>query len=187
MGEGAGGHEDGGTFSTGDRFVFQFRKWDGAEHWSVPAVWLGEDKYGQWFGQHPGTLSSRPGASFITDTPNVSLVPDGTPWVATFYPPGHHDRVEVYIDLAADVVLTPERQSGIDMDLDVIRTDDDRGTWIDDEDEFEDHAKAMSYPADVMELTETAAAALRVQVESRIEPFDRTPFRWLAVLATLPR
>ncbi|MFZ4893815.1 DUF402 domain-containing protein [Plantibacter sp. Mn2098] len=173
-------------FSTGERFTFQFRKWDGGEHWTVPAVWLGSDEYGQWFGQHSGTVNSRPGASFVTDTPNVSLVPDGTPWVATFYPPGHHDRVQVYIDLAADVVLNRAEQTGIDMDLDVIRTDDVRGTWIDDEDEFEDHALAMSYPAEVVELTESTAEALRLRVESREEPFDQAATRWLSVLANLP-
>ena len=163
----------------------RWTKWPGTEHWEHECVWLGSDEHGDWLGQRPGTRSWRPGRSFETETANVVLVPPGGDWAATFYPPGHAAGMEVYIDLGHSVGWSPDGPAtivGVDMDLDVVR-DPVRGTWVDDEDELEEHAALWGYPAEVVAHLEAVASALRDAVEERRAPFDdATPTRWLTAL-----
>ncbi|MET0805835.1 MAG: DUF402 domain-containing protein, partial [Lacisediminihabitans sp.] len=154
-----------------DDAAVRWRKWDGTQHWTSDIVLLGEDEYGVWLGRQVGGLQSRPGASYIATTDSAVLVPHVGDWVATFIPDGHPDRVRIYVDIAADVRWDRESRTlmAIDMDLDVIRTDDERGVWIDDEDEFDEHRVAMGYPDDVAAAT---AEEVRRLVLAGHAPFD---------------
>jgi len=172
-----------------DDAAVRWRKWDGTQHWTSDIVLLGEDEYGVWLGRHVGRLQSRPGparpgASYIATTDSAVLVPHAGDWAATFIPDGHPDRVRIYVDIAADVRWDPESRTlmAIDMDLDVIRTDDERGVWIDDEDEFDEHRVAMGYPDDVAERARAAAAEVERMVRTRLSPFDGRAEAWLARL-----
>lgn len=113
------------------------------------------------------------------------LVPPGGDWAATFYAPGHAAGLEVYIDLGHSVGWSPDAPAtvvGIDMDLDVVR-DPVRGTWVDDEDELEEHAALWGYPPEVVTHLEAVASTLRDEVEEHCAPFDdATPTRWLTLL-----
>jgi Uncharacterized domain/protein associated with RNAses G and E len=172
--------------------TLRWRKWDGSPHWVEPCTYLGADAAGHWFGQHAGAVSTRPGRTFTSTVASVALVPalraDGD-WVANFHAPGHHDRQQVYIDLAHDVRWSARsgELTAIDMDLDVIRTADERGTWIDDIDEFAEHRALYGYPDVVARAVEAAAARLAEVVRSGMPPFDGHAEHWLAELAAWER
>ena len=115
----------------GTRLVFRWRKWDGSPHWEQDCVYLGSDDWGDWFGQQIGWRSVRPGREFVCREPNVTLVPASGDWAFTHNAAPH--PVAVYIDLAWDAGWDDDGAPvGIDMDLDVVRRTDGRGTWIDD-------------------------------------------------------
>lgn len=164
----------------------RWTKWPGTQHWEHECVWLGSDEHGDWLGQRVGARSWRPGRDFRAQTSNVVLVPAGGDWAATFYGPGHASGMEVYIDLGRSVGWAesgPATVVGVDMDLDVVR-DTVRGTWVDDEDELEEHAALWGYPPEVVEHLASVARDLRDQVDARHAPFDEpTGAGWLAVLA----
>ena len=149
-------------------------------------MWLGSDEHGDWLGQRAGARSWRPGRDFRAQTPNVVLVPPGGDWAATFYGPGHAAGMEVYIDLGRSVGWAesgPATVVGVDMDLDVVR-DTVRGTWVDDEDELEEHAALWGYPSALVEHLESVARDLRDEVDAHHAPFDGpTAAGWLTVLA----
>ena len=95
--------------------------------------------------------------------------------------PGFASRQE-YIDLAVAHEWKPIRPHVtefhvIDLDLDVVSTAD-RGVFIDDEDEFEDHRTAMNYPAALAESLEASAAELFQAVKAQEAPFDGTDVGW---------
>ena len=74
----------------GEPVELRFTKWPGDRHWHHDCVWLGSDEHGDWVGQVAGARSHRPGADFVAETDNISLVPAAsTEWVATQFPPGH--------------------------------------------------------------------------------------------------
>ena len=81
--------------------------------------------------------------------------------------------------------VAEDGMSGIDMDLDVVQLT--KGTtWIDDEEEFEQHPALFGYPSDVIAAVAASAARLEALVRDRIAPFDEaTPFRWLSLLSDL--
>jgi len=57
------------------------------------------------------------------------------------------------------------------------------GTWVDDEDELEEHAALWDYPPEVVTHLEAVASTLRDEVEEHSAPFDdATPTRWLTLL-----
>lgn len=165
----------------------RWTKWPGTEHWEHECVWLGSDEHGDWLGQRPGSRSWRPGRDYLAQTPNVVLVPASGDWAATFYGPGHAAGMEVYIDLGRSVgwaTSGPATVVGVDMDLDVVR-DTVRGTWIDDEDELEEHAALWRYPEAAVAHLRAVAETLREVVETRTPPFDsQTPARWLTLLGS---
>lgn len=174
-----------GGLVPGEPVPVRWTKWPGTEHWEHECVWLGSDEHGDWLGQRPGTRSWRPGRSFEAETATVVLVPPGGDWAATFYAPGHAAGLEVYIDLGCSVGWSsdgPATVVGIEMDLDVVR-DPVRGTWVDDEDELEEHAALWGYPPEVVTHLEAVASTLRDEVEEHCAPFDdATPTRWLTLL-----
>ncbi|WP_246159846.1 DUF402 domain-containing protein [Microbacterium rhizomatis] len=166
----------------GTRTIFRWRKWDGGPHWEHDCAYLGSDRWGQWFGQPAGWRSARPGAEFVAEHPNVTLLPPSGDYAYTHNAPPHH--VRVYIDLAWDAGWRGGEPTGIDMDLDVVRADDGRGTWIDDRDEWDEHRVRFGYPRDLVTRLEALAIDLERAVAAREAPFDdRTADTWLRVLA----
>ncbi|MGO2746573.1 DUF402 domain-containing protein [Microbacterium sp.] len=188
----------------GSEMVFQWRKWDDSPHWRHECVYLGTDEWGDWIGQPIGWRSERPGARFAADTPsNVTLVPAidhvGRRNKVTLVPPGadytlrvnrdHPNGMRVYIDLGWDIRWSddnPTLVTGIDMDLDVVRVEGDRGTWVDDRDEWAEHSIRYGYPADVMARLESLALDLEERVRAQVAPFDdATADAWLDRLEAL--
>jgi len=168
----------------GTRIVFRWRKWDGSPHWEHDGVYLGSDEWGDWVGQPTGWRSHRPGRQFTAESPNVTLITSDPTWAGTFYGGMHPRQVRIYIDIAWDVEWTGSEPTAIDMDLDVVRCDDERGIWIDDEDEWDEHRALYGYPADVQDVLTAKAAELKAQVAAETAPFDdATAQRWLGRLA----
>jgi hypothetical protein len=172
----------------GTRLVFRWRKWDGSPHWEHDCVYLGSDEWGDWFGQRAGWRSHRPGRDVVASSDNVTLLPPDGEWAFTSNAAPH--RTRVYIDLAWDGRWSdgpdgaPE-PTGIDMDLDVVEQDD-RGIWIDDRDEWDEHRVRYGYPLEVVERLEAVTIDLEARVTHRDAPFDdATVAVWLARTAEL--
>lgn len=174
----------------GELIVARNRKYNGKAHWVVPGRFLGEDEFGQWIFQGAGDFISRPGAALYTESDAIFLIPNQGDWVATFYNETHPSGVELYIDLAADFSWRRIRPTVVefhlvDMDLDVVRTQD-RGLYIDDEDEFALHRVQMNYPAELCNRMESATAALMKAVAGAEAPFDGRDAAWLNLGRSLP-
>lgn len=167
----------------GSRMQFVWRKWNGAPHWVHDCVYLGQDQWGDWLGQPAGWRSARPGRDYSAASPNVTLVPPSGDFALSINR-NHPKHMRIYIDLGWDVRWThPLRVTGIDMDLDVVRIEGARGTWVDDRDEWAEHSGRYAYPADVMNYLEALALDLEQRVRDEDVPFDReTGDRWLDVL-----
>lgn len=170
----------------GTRLVFRWRKWNGSSHWRHDCVYLGSDRWGDWFGQDAGWRSHRPGRDLLAETPNVTLMPPSGEYALTLNQ-SHPRHVRVYIDLAWDVRWGESGEpEGVDMDLDVVRADDGRGIWIDDRDEWDEHRVAYGYPLDIVERLEALAVDLEARVRAEEAPFDDTTADgWFAVLSRL--
>lgn len=171
----------------GTRLSFRWRKWDGSAHWVHECVYLGSDRWGDWVGQLTGWLSARPGRRMRAPGDSVTLLPPSGEYASTFNTA--HPSVSIYIDVAWDVGWDPATGDpvGIDMDLDVVKSRDARGVWIDDRDEWDDHRVALGYPLDIVERLERVAVDLAQQVRSAAAPYDgATAAGWLARLAALP-
>lgn len=162
--------------------ILQFRKYDGSTHWRHETVYLGEDEWGWWVGQDAGWSSRRPGVVHHPQTRVISLVTKGGTEVFTFHMPPHDTAI--YIDIAWDVQwVSPNEIRGIDMDLDVVERTDERGIYIDDEDEWEEHAVLYAYPREIMALLPQRAAELESVVREHQAPCDEaTRTRWFGVL-----
>ena len=167
----------------GTRLLFRWRKWDGAAHWEHECVYLGSDRWGEWFGQPAGWRSRRPGRDFAVEVPNVTLLPPSGDYAATFNAdPGSY---RVYIDIAWDVHWEGDEPTGIDMDLDVVDTRDGRGIWIDDRDAWDEHRVAYGYPLHIVDRLERLAVDLEQSVTAHQAPFDDpTPQHWLDLLSS---
>ncbi|WP_235565461.1 DUF402 domain-containing protein [Microbacterium sp. Root166] len=169
----------------GTRLMFRWRKWDGGPHWVHECVYLGSDEWGDWFGQLPGWDSSRPGRTFEPQHPNVTLVPPTGDYAFTRNAAPH--RTRTYIDLAWDLRWQDGEPTGIDMDLDVV-DHAERGIYIDDRDEWDEHRVAYAYPAEVVEHLDALAADLERRVSSGEAPFDEgTAAVWLERLEELSK
>lgn len=167
--------------------IFQWRKWNGAPHWRHECVSLGSDEWGDWIGQPVGWHSERPGAEFFAEAPNVTLVPASADFALTVNR-NHPKAMRIYIDLGWDIRWTddPLLAIGIDMDLDVVRVDGDRGVWIDDRDEWDEHRVRYGYPAEVVGHLESLALDLEQSVRAQRPPFDdATADVWLDRLEAL--
>ena len=167
----------------GTRLIFRWRKWDGGAHWVHECVYLGSDRWGDWFGQLPGWDSSRPGRTFAPEHANVTLLPPSGDYAYTRNAAPHHTRI--YIDIAWDLRWEGGEPTGIDMDLDVVERTD-RGVYIDDQDEWDEHRVAYGYPLEVVEHLEALTADLERRVTAREAPFDDvTADAWLHRLTAL--
>lgn len=171
--------------AVGTRLEFRWRKWDGGVHWVHDCVYLGSDQWGDWFGQRAGWRSHRPGREVLATGPNVTLLPPSGDYALTVnqVPPA---RYRIYIDLAWDVKWQDGEPTGVDMDLDVVRAVDERGLWIDDRDEWDEHRIAYGYPLEIVDRLESLAIELERRVGAGDPPFDdATADAWLARLAGL--
>lgn len=174
-----------GRPAPGTRLEFRWRKWDGSDHWVHDCVFLGSDDWGDWFGQPAGWRSHRPGREVITAGPNVTLMPPSGDYALTVnaVPPA---RYRIYIDLAWDAGWRNGSPAGIDMDLDVVEAVDERGLWIDDRDEWDEHRVSYGYPLDLVDRLEALAENLHARVSVHEPPFDAaTAERWFVRLAEL--
>ena len=72
------------------------------------------------------------------------------------------------------------------MDLDVVKTLDGRGIWIDDRDEWDQHRVRYGYPREVVVRLEALAVDLERRVRANEAPFDdATADAWRERLAGL--
>jgi protein associated with RNAse G/E len=149
-------------------------------------VYLGHDEWGDWFGQLPGWSSARPGFVYDVKYPSVTLMPPSGDFAYTHNAPPHGTRV--YIDIAWDLHWQDGAAAGIDMDLDVVRTVDGRGLYIDDRDEWDEHRLQYGYPLDIVSRLETLTVQIEARVRADAAPFDdATADVWLDRLADLVR
>lgn len=170
--------------------TFRWRKWDASPHWVHECLYLGSDEWGDWVGQPAGFRSGRPGRELTADGPNVTLIPPGGEYTLTVnaVPPALY---RIYIDIAWDVRWSEVEANvleGIDMDLDVVLAVDERGLWIDDRDEWDEHRVAYGYPPRIVDTLEALAVHLEQRVAASAPPFDdATAERWFARLNRLER
>ena len=163
--------------------MVRWRKWDGAPHWLHECVYLGSDRWGDWFGQLPGWSSARPGLGIDVQHPNITLMAPSGEFAYTHNAAPHGTRV--YIDLAWDLRWVEGEPTGIDMDLDVVEHAE-RGIWIDDRDEWDEHRVHYGYPVEIVARLEALAVDLEHRVLDREAPFDAvTGDAWLSRLSAL--
>lgn len=169
--------------------TFRWRKWDGGVHWVHECVYLGSDEWGDWVGQRDGWRSVRPGRDVRAKGDNVTLVPPGGAYACTVN--AEHPETRIYIDIAWDVRWSETEADvieGVDMDLDVVKAHGERGVYIDDRDEWEEHLVHYGYPRDIVVRLEDLTLELERQVTAGRAPFDdATADRWLDRLAALPK
>jgi hypothetical protein len=168
-----------------ERVRLAFTKWRAHPHWEYDAVRLGSDEHGTWLGVPAGTRVSRPGVAFRSQVGSVVLVPDGRPYVASFYEPGFATHTYVDITTRPHWQDRPTAEGGslavtaVDLDLDVLRGPTGR-VWVDDEDEFATHRVQLGYPEDLVELALDSCEHVLRAVEGGMPPFDpATATRWL--------
>ncbi|UOQ90655.1 YgaC family protein [Agromyces endophyticus] len=162
-------------------------KYDGRAHWAFDGVWLGADEHGDWIGFPVGTHFERPGAAFTAAWPSLTLV-TSTGWMPAFNL-GHPRRLGTYVDLTTVPEWRADASgftiSYVDLDLDVVERDGEPA-FIDDEDEFAEHAVEFGYPADLVERVRADADALLAAVQRRESPFDgATAAAWFDRLAAV--
>ncbi|HET7660453.1 MAG TPA: DUF402 domain-containing protein [Oryzihumus sp.] len=156
-----------------DEVLLRFTKWDGREHWVAPLGRLGSDDHGVWLGGAAGTVFTRPGVvAYEATGPLVMLVPDGRPWVATFYGDGHRHDSRVYVDMTTPAVWSAggDDVTMVDLDLDVVRRLDG-SVYVDDEDEFAAHQVELSYPPEIVRLAERSRDEALAAVRDQRAPF----------------
>ena len=162
-----------------------FSKWGGRPHWESDCIRLGDDGAGTWLGMPPGTIMTRPGASFTSNRMQVILVPSERPFVATFHQPGGTAPCQVYVDITTPAVWDGDTVRAVDLDLDVIKGWTGR-VWVDDEDEFADHRVRFGYPEDIVRLAVSSCEQVHAAVVAGLAPYDgRAAATWLAKLDTL--
>ena len=174
------------TPSPGDRVRIEMTKWGDRPHWEFDGVLLGSDEHGDWIGIPAGSHMARPGLELRSEWDQAGLVPADGPdaeraWLATFHAEGN--PVRTYVD-----ITTPPRWDGavvraVDLDLDIVRTTDERGTYVDDEDEFAEHQQLYGYPPELVELAERSRDRVHRAVLREQPPFDGTAESWLARVA----
>ena len=159
-----------------------FTKWGSRKHWEFDATRLGEDAYGVWLGLAVGCEVTRPGASFRWERRSAMLIPADKPWTAHFLTPATGPTMNdyrVYVDITTPPVWRGNVVTMVDLDLDVVVRAD--GTvFVDDEDEFAEHAVRWQYPVDVVSLAERSCAAALAAVAGGDEPFGSVGAEWLA-------
>jgi hypothetical protein len=160
----------------GVRVVTRAWKYDGYAHWVVDGIGLGSDADGEWIYQPAGSFVARPGAAFTAGTDAVVLIPAAGEWIATFHAGTARNGLLIYIDVSTEIgwsrLSSGEWEAhSVDMDLDVVERAG-QPVFIDDEDEFEDHARELEYPETLIHAMEAEAAKLLTAVRHHEAPFD---------------
>src|SRR5687768_3380277 len=142
---------------------------------------LGEDVHGTWlFAPRGAAASYAAGGPKPLPVSFLTLLPSGEQWwMATWM----RDNDAIDIDLYVDIVHPPTWVDGarlriVDLHLDVIRRRSGN-IVLDDEDEFEEHAVTLAYPAEVVRNARAAADAALSAVRSDAPPFGAPPDRWV--------
>ncbi|MCW2795524.1 MAG: hypothetical protein JWM79_1021 [Nocardioides sp.] len=161
-------------------------KWGDRPHWQFEGVLLGSDEHGDWIGIPAGSHMARPGMELHSSWDQVGLVPavgDDAErgWLATFHAEGN--PVRTYVDMTTPPSWDGAVVRAVDLDLDVI--DDDRGVFVDDEDEFAEHQVRYGYPPEVVALASATSASILAAVTAQQAPFDGSADGWLARLKEL--
>jgi protein associated with RNAse G/E len=91
--------------------------------------------------------------------------------------------VRTYVDITTPPYWDGTVLRAVDLDLDVVRTDDGRGTYVDDEDEFAEHRQLFGYPPEIVELAQSSCARVQQAVAGEQPPFDGAADAWLARVA----
>ena len=168
-----------------------FRKYDGREHWQEHYFLLGVDEIGTWLGMRAGTPFARPGVDVTARTDTVRLLPHQALWAACYNAPDPTGqlRSRTYVDITTPVSWTRTnegfRATLADIDLDVIELFTGE-VFIDDEDEFEAHTVALSYPPELVDATRRTADEVFAAVCDHRPPFDGTGAAWLERINDLP-
>lgn len=162
-------------------------KWPEQPHWEFDGRWLGSDEHGDWVGFPAGTRFERPGHGFTATWDSVTLFPRAG-WAAAFNT-GHPRGLGIYVDIATVPVWRADASgstlSYVDLDLDVVERAG-APAFIEDEDEFAEHAVEFGYPPEVVARARADADAVLAAVQRREAPFDgATAAGWLAQLVRL--
>lgn len=160
-----------------------YRKWDGSPHWQNDAHLLGVDEYGVWLGASPGTHYERTGASFDVSTSVVSLFP-AAGFTPSFYDQHALDRVLVYVDITTTPQWSQDddgswRVTMVDLDLDVVQRVGGV-VYVDDEDEFAEHATLFGYPNEIVRQAEADARRVFALLRDGEGPFGPVSAAWLS-------
>lgn len=159
----------------------EFTKWDHREHWSFDTDWLGDDEHGVWLGIALGCVATSPLGSFAWDRIAVMLIPYDEPWTAQFMTPATGPTMTdhlVYVDITTPAAWNGDTVTMVDLDLDVVRSADG-SVFVDDEDEFAEHAANWEYPAEVVSLAEKSCATTVARLAEEREPFGAVGAAWL--------
>ncbi|MFB9307700.1 hypothetical protein BJY17_002829 [Agromyces hippuratus] len=171
----------------GDLVRVRAMKWPEQPHWEFDGRWLGSDEHGDWVGFPAGTRFERPGHGFTATWDSVTLFPRAG-WAAAFNT-GHPRGLGIYVDIATVPVWRADASgstlSYVDLDLDVVERAG-APAFIEDEDEFAEHAVEFGYPPEVVARARADADAVLAAVQRREAPFDgATAAGWLAQLVRL--
>lgn len=160
-----------------------YTKWGGGRHWEFDTERLGTDDYGVWLRLEAGVTVSRPGASFVTAVPSVTLVSEQLAYTPTFHatwlagPGALH--FAIYVDMTTPAVWESDSVvSMVDLDLDVVRRLDGSVEVLD-EDEFADHQVRLDYPDDIIDLAGRTRDEVVAALGSDAEPFASVGWDWL--------
>lgn len=170
--------------------ALRFSKYDGSPHWRYDLLVLGADAYGVWLGGWPGDLCAKPGRVLDPGAHWVTLIPHDGDWVATLNEPGGVLMAALYVDIT-DRPRWSRGEDGwtlraVDLDLDVVRRFTGE-TYIDDEDDFEEHRRRWSYPEELVARSRATAEEIHAAMLADREPFGAVGPAWLDRVRSLTR
>lgn len=153
-------------------------KWPDRPHYRWPMVPVGEDEHGLWLRMHPdGPILKGDGIPSSARRDGLRLVSWTEPWCAWFptrsgssHPPDQTWRL--YVDIIDSAVVCRDGTiTMVDLDLDVVQYLDGRVELLD-EDEFVEHQVRYGYPAEIVELAQSAGRSVLDAVQRGEPPFD---------------
>jgi uncharacterized protein len=159
----------------------QFLKLNQTEHWSFYVAPMGCDEFGTWFKADRGWMISRPGQRVVVDNPSVWLLPAQGNYLARFngaLGDGSLPRSDVYVDICTGREQRENELRLIDLDLDVVRSQDGQVQLVDQE-EFLEHIGTYGYSMDLVRTAILSSDSIVNALALRREPFDRVGKAWL--------
>ena len=171
----------------GDPITVAWGKYDGSAHWTSQGgvVYLGEDEFGWWYGQAPGTRYVKPTSAFDSDGWQVGCWARERMYTAMFYEPVAKLVLRLYVDVTTVPVVAGDRFEAVDLDLDVCQYFD--GRWfVDDEDEFAEHQVRYGYPPELVAAAQAEVALLGREVAQGAPRFaEPLAQHWRGILHSL--